>query len=391
VPPLGFRTFLIEDSREALPKAPESRQTSGLLENAFYRLEVSPETGTVTSLRDKETGRELVDTSAPWQLGQFIYERMDDREEFNRPSFKNKNPFHRTTLRRVQLVETTDGSVWKSLKLKAEADGCIEPGGVQLEIRLFNTDKRIEFHYDIRKAPVRAPESVYVSFPFNAPGGRVHYEAQGGTALPGEGQLPGSASDWQTVQSYVAVRDDTGQIVLSCTEVPLVQLGDINLGKWQSVTRVDKPHVYSWVMNNYWFTNFRVEQEGEFRWVYSLTSVKDASNAFAVHFGHESNVPLVARVLAPGTSGAARAVRSVLQINAPNLALISARPARDGSGIVLHLREVEGRPAVAELPADASAVEVNVLEEPLRDAGRAPGFGPFESKFLKVSGLKQGP
>jgi alpha-mannosidase len=391
VPALGFRTYRIDVSQEGLPKPPASARPSGLLENAFYRLEVSPQTGAVTSLKDKEAGRELVDTSAPWQLGQFIYERMDDREEFNRPSFKNKNPFRRTTLRKVQLVETGDGPVWKSLRLNAEADGCMEPGGVQLEIRLFNTDKRIEFHYGIRKAAVRAPESVYVSFPFNAPGARVYYEAQGGTALPGEGQLPGSSSDWQTVQSYVAVRNDSGQIVLSCTQVPLVQLGDINLGKWQPVTHVDKPHVYSWVMNNYWFTNFRVEQEGEFRWVYSLTSAKDTSNSFAVHFGHESYVPLVARVLTAGTSDVARPMMSVLQIDAPNLALISARPARSGDGIVLHLREIEGQPAVARFPSVASALEVSVLEEPLREAGSTAAFAPFETKFLKVSGLKQGP
>jgi Glycosyl hydrolases family 38 N-terminal domain/Glycosyl hydrolases family 38 C-terminal domain len=390
VPPLGFRTYRIEVSREAPLEAPDSPRPSDLLENAFYRMEISPQTGAVRSLKDRETGRELVDASAPWQLGQFIYERMDDREEFNRPSFQSKSPFRRTTLRKVQLVETTDGPVWKSLKIKAEADGCTEPGGVQLEIRLFHTDKRIEFHYNIRKAPVRAPESVYVSFPFNAPGARIYYEAQGGTVLPGEGQLPGSASDWQTVQSYVAVRDASGQIILSCTQVPLVQLGDFNLGKWQPVTRVEKPHVYSWVMNNYWFTNFRAEQEGEFRWVYSLTSGKDTSNAYAAHFGHESYIPLVARVLTPGASLAARPALSVLQISAPNLALISARPAHDGDGIILHLREIEGRQAVAEFPAGAAAIEVSVLEEPLREAGSAARFSPFETKFVKLSGLKPG-
>ena len=391
VPPLGFRTYRIEVSQEALPKAPESQRPSGLMENAFYRLEIDRQTGAVRSLTDKEISRELVDASASWQLGQFIYERTDDREEFNRPSFKSKDPFRRTSLRKVQLVEAADGPVWKSLKIKAEADGCIEPGGVQLEIRLFNTEKRIEFHYDIRKAPSRAPESVYVSFPFNAPSARVYYEAQGGTASPGEGQLPGSASDWQTVQSYVAVRNDSEQIILGCTQVPLVQLGEINLGKWQRVTHVDKPHIYSWVMNNYWFTNFRAEQEGEFRWVYSLTSGKDASNTYAAHFGHESYVPLVARVLTAGTSRAARYALSILQISAPNLVLISARPARDGDGIILHLREVDGRPAVAEFPAGASVIEVNVLEEPLRKADSAAGFSPFEAKFVKVSGLTAGP
>jgi alpha-mannosidase len=288
------------------------------------------------------------------------------------------------------LVDATDGPVWKSLKVAAEADGCIEPGGFRVEIRLFNTEKRIEFHYDIRKAPVRVPESVYVSFPFNAPGGRIYYEAQGGTATPGKGQLPGSASDWQTVQSYLAVRSDSGQIVLSCTQVPLVQLGEINLGKWQPVTRIEKPHIYSWVMNNYWFTNFRAEQEGEFRWVYSLTSGKDTSNAYADHFGRESYFPLVARVLTAGTSNATRPALSVLQISAPNLALISARPAHDGDGVVLHLREIEGMPAEVEFPSGVSAMEVNVLEEPLREPGSTVRFSPFEAKFVKVSGLKPG-
>jgi alpha-mannosidase len=89
-----------------------------------------------------------------------------------------------------------------------------------------------------------------------------------------------------------------------------------------------------------------------------------------------------------GTSLASRSTLSVLQISAPNLALISARPARDADGILLHLREIEGRTAVAEFPAGSSVVEVSVLEEPLKEAGNKAVFSPFEAKFIKVSGLK---
>ena len=78
-----------------------------------------------------------------------------------------------------------------------------------------------------------------------------------------------------------------------------MQLGDFNLGKWMPITRVDKPYVYSWVMNNYWFTNFRTEQEGEFKWHYYLTSTHDTSTATATRFGWGSRVPLVTRVLPP--------------------------------------------------------------------------------------------
>jgi len=121
---------------------------------------------------------------------------------------------------------------------------------------LYDTEKRIELHYTLRKLPVLTPESVYVAFPFHAPDSKMLYEAQGGLVTPGEDQIPGSASDWQTVQSFLAVRSAGGQIITGSEQAPLVQLGDFNLGKWQRVARVEKPHLYSWVMNNYWFTQF---------------------------------------------------------------------------------------------------------------------------------------
>ncbi len=381
VPPLGFNTYRIEVAGQKVPEDKGRTDVPVLLEHTYYAIRIDPATGGIRSLKDKETGRELVDSSAPWQLGQFIYERMDDRQEFNRSAFRDKNPFRRTTLRKVELAEAVSGPVWKSLKLRGEADGCVEPGGVQVEIRLFENEKRLELHYAVRKAPVTAPESIYVSFPF-AGDRTLYYEGQGGIIAPGEGQLPGSASDWQTIQAFVAVRGRDDQIILGSSEAPLVQLGGINLGKWRSVTKVEKPHVYSWVMNNYWFTNFRASQEGEFRWAHYLTSSRDRSNSRASGFGWDSRVPLVARVLTAGASQATRPSMSALRIDASNLVLIAARPARDGHGIIVHLREVEGKPATLQ----ALAVnEVNVLEEPLGAPAESIIFRPMEAKFVRVA------
>ena len=47
----------------------------------------------------------------------------------------------------------------------------------------------------------------------------------------------------------------------------------------------EKPHLFSWVTNNYWTTNFRASQEGELNWSYTLTSCADTSNAAASAFG----------------------------------------------------------------------------------------------------------
>ena len=226
------------------------------------------------------------------------------------------------------------------------------------------------------------------------------YEGQGGIVSPGETQIPGSASDWQTIQSFLSVRNAAGQIIIGSEQAPLVQLGDFNLGKWMPITRIAKPYVYSWVMNNYWFTNFRTEQEGEFKWHYYLTSTKDTSTATATRFGWSSRVPLVTRVLLPvkgkaatrtaaGASGST--VIPVLAFPAPNLLVVEYRPAADRKGIVLHLREVAGQPAALAKKAIVSTArisrmdEVNVLEQPLKTRLDTVTFQPWESKFLKLS------
>ncbi len=390
VPSLGFKTYRIEIGQESVPKPAGNAGPSNELENAFYKIVVNPQTGALASLFDKEGKRELVDTGAPWQLAQFIYERAVDRGDFEKASFPKEHPFQRTGLRNVKVGDPVRGQLWKTLAIEGEADGCAGRGGVRLEIRLYESEKRIEFHFAVRKSPVTAPEAIYVAFPFNLPGSAVVFEAQGGVVTPGRGQLPGSASDWQAYQSFVAIRDSSGQIILGSDQVPLMQLGDINLGKWQPVTRVERPYIYSWVMNNYWFTNFRASQDGEFRWSYYLTSSRDGSNTKASQFGWGSRIPLVARVLTPASGGAGSASLSALRVSAPNVVLVAARPARDGSGIIVQMREVDGKACAVRLESSLPGIvlgaiaEVNILEEKLQTAGAAIPFSPFETKFLRI-------
>ncbi len=388
IPAMGYKVFRITASSEGLQKPPEGSAGTSVLENRYYRLEVNPKTGAIASLKDKESGQELADASAPWQLGQFIYEMAVDRRDFDRSVFPKNHPFKRSTLRKVEIGAPKAGPLWQSLLVKAEADGCVEPAGFKMEIRLFETEKRLELHYYMRKAAVTAPESIYVAFPFNSPQGRVFYEGQGGIVTPGEGQLPGSASDWQTIQSFLALRNPSGQIVLTSNDVPLVQLGEINLGKWQPVTKIEKPHVFSWVMNNYWFTNFRASQDGEFRWSYALTSEKNSNNLSASKFGWDTRIPLIGRVLPPGASASRKPFMSSLQIDSPGIQLIAARTGRNGSNVILLLREIEGKRSRARISAamkGSQVREVNALEEPTQPQNPELEFAPFEAKFVSVS------
>jgi hypothetical protein len=393
IPPLACKILRLETGDKKRAKEASAKDTAGL-ENAFYKLTIDPVKGSIQSLLDKETGAELVDPGANWGFGQCVYETMPVNREMKPEVFK------RTAWRNIKVTPGAGGPIWQSLRLSADLDGCATNKGAQAEIRLYDTEKRVELHFAIRKLPIPTPESVYVTLPFQSSDGKLLYEAQGGLVTPGQDQIPGSASDWQTVQSFLSVRNAAGQIIIGSEQAPLVQLGDFNLGKWMPITQVAKPHVYSWVMNNYWFTNFRTQQEGEFKWHYYLTSTKDPSTATATRFGWGSRVPLVTRVL-PAAKGkaAAKAASSatgstvipVMAFPAPNLLVVEYRPAADLKGIVLHLREVAGQPttlATKDIVAAAKISrldEVNVLEQPLKTGLATVTFQPWETKFLKLS------
>jgi hypothetical protein len=383
VPALGYRLFRIEVTDQ--PRRAETNASLTRLDNPDYDLQVDPAQGRVTRLLDKETGLDLVDPAAPWGFAQLIRESLKARRDLV------PGGFLRAAWTNVAVQPAAQGAVWQSLALAGQLEGCAGTNGARLEIRLYRTEKRIEFHWSVRKLTVPQAEAVYVAFPFAPADGRIAYEAQGGLVRPGLDQIPGSSSDWQTVQNFLAVRHPQGQIVWGSAGAPLVQLGEINLGKWQPITQVARPHVYSWIMNNYWFTNFRPTQEGDFRWHYFLTSTRDPAATAATRFGWNSRVPFATRVLPPLKSGttAGPAALSLLSVDAPGVVVVDAQPALDG-GVILHLREVAGRAAtldsgnVRAWTGITAAAEVDALGRILHDGIESIDLRPYDVRFVHI-------
>jgi len=71
--------------------------------------------------------------------------------------------------------------------------------------------------------------------------------------------------------------------------------------------------------------------------------------------------------------------------------LISAKPAFDSKGIILHLREVDGKSAEVSLNSlfetqrIKSIEEVNVLEENIVQLTSTLKLKPYEVKFVRLS------
>jgi hypothetical protein len=393
IPALGYRLFRIETTDQ--PRAAATTAAVTNLDNAFYELTVDPHKGAVTRLVDKETGQDLVDAAAPWGFGQLLRETLTEKRDVLNQMNEKRAPapdrFRRAAWTNITVQPGAQGAVWKSIVLSGRLDGCAETNGARVEIRLYQPEKRLEFHWALRKLPVPQAEAVYVAFPFAPADAQIAYEAQGGIVRPGLDQIPGSSSDWQTVQNFLTVRHSQGQVVWGSAGAPLVQLGEINLGKWQPVTRVAQPHVYSWVMNNYWFTNFRLAQEGDFRWSYFLTSTRDRGNAAATRLGWSARLPLATRVLPPLKSGKSSAppALSLVTIDVPNVVVVDTRPAV-GGGVMLHLREVAGEPATLDqdnvktwVPTETAA-EVNALGVPIQERIESLELKPYDVRFVRL-------
>jgi Glycosyl hydrolases family 38 N-terminal domain/Glycosyl hydrolases family 38 C-terminal domain len=385
VPPMGYKTIQIElvpkeDSTTIYPS-----ENNSILENKFYKITIDPKTGTISDLFDKELQKDIADSSAKWKFAQYILENLVDRDKLKDPENHS-----RKGLDTVWIEPGVNGPIWKSIRIIGESETLLKPGGFQCEVRLFNNVKRIDFVCNFRKKPITNPQGIYVAFPFNLPDSKIYFEVQGGTVVPGENQLPGSASDWNTIQDFAAVKNENTQIVFVSPRAPLVQFGDLNIGKFQKIAHPEHPYIYAWPMNNYWTTNFNAEQQGEFVCTYSITSAQDTSSEFAAKFGWETTVPMLARVFPAEKEHHNIHSGSLLKISSSNLLLINAEPANNGDSIILHLREINGQSAnvVLKNPENGeiySFNEADVLGNVIGEKVNSIKMKPYGVKFLKIS------
>jgi hypothetical protein len=104
---------------------------------------------------------------------------------------------------------------------------------------------------------------------------------------------------------------------------------------------------------------------------------------------------MVGRVQPPGDANANAPMLSTFDLGLPNIVLVDARPASHRNGIILHLRELAGEPANADMSslhchAKFDTIhEVDVLENDLGKSLTTLSFKPFESKFILIETKSQ--
>jgi len=385
IPAMGYKALKVEVTGEPAPA--DAVSGTEVLENRYYKLVIDKATGSVSSLYDKELKQELADGQNLYDIGQPVRETLNNRRQMT-PA--------QTTVSNVKVNAGANGPVWESVKIAMDLDGFEKgtegtPRGIETEIRLYKNVKKVEFKYMAHKLILTDPEALYVAFPFSLPDSRIVFETIGGVLTQGQ-QLPGSSSDWNAAQNFVSVRGKKGQIIVVSNEIPLWQFSDFNMGKFERYPKKGKTWLYSWVMNNYWTTNFRAFQEGGFSWGYQLTSTTDTTNTFATKYAWGERNPFPTRTFPAGDNELKTPSLETLKISgSPNAMLINSRPAFKGkNNILLHFRELEGLAAEVKLSSAVPGqtirkmMEVNTLGKQVGQPLTSVQLKPYEVRFIEV-------
>ena len=363
VPSMGYAVFAVtagEASGAPVQAAGPAFEFRGdTIENRFYRVTVDAKTGGISSLYDKELGRELVDKTCPWPLNAYIYEQpVGGRKAVD--DMTKRATFNRWSPESAKVEAGWRGPVAASLIIKSSPKMC---RSLEQRIILYDDVKRVDLVNVLNKEETFDPEAVYFAFPFEVGPGKVgpnvRFEIADADMAPGTEQLPGTTLDWHAVQNWVEFSGKDARVIWSPVEAPLVQFGDINTGKW--LTRLDLANawVFSYAMNNYWMTNFKASQEGRIEFRYSLTSAPPAGpgagaapasdRVAASRFGWDVHTPLVATWIPARNKGRIKtAGESFLSVDQPNIIVQALWLDADGMPVA-RLREVAGRATDARL------------------------------------------
>lgn len=405
VPALGYAIYRFQATDEPVPSAAETE--SRVVENRFYRVEVDEE-GLVTSLSDKELDRELSNPD-PWHLNQLIYEevtspggRADLVEPFLPFAFAPNRTATTLTWPRATRTYAVEDRFGISL-MCAMSMPCFP--SISQEIRLDHRHKRVDFTTRFVKEEVETTEALYIAFPLAIQPHTVRCDTSGGVFTPGVEQIPGTATDWYNVQHGVQLVSDDLTVTWLCGEAPLVEFGEMKTGRTPSPPVLDNGTLFSYALNNHWFTNFFAQQGGEFTLRYRLLSGRAHDEADLGRAGREFLTPFVAARIGAasardpgvgimgGPEAAERPSGSFARIVDGSASLETVKPARDGDGYILRLHELSGRAGYARLqltwPQPVRITRCDITERPGADLTPDDGvltveLAPFGTATLRL-------
>lgn len=144
---------------------------------------------------------------------------------------------------------------------------------------------RIDFTLELGKTISDEVESVFLSLDLNRPGnGTVLRKGAREAFRPGIDQLPGTCMEFYMSDDGAARLSPEGGVLIAARDVPMFYTGEMQhhpIRLCDGAAENNARPLYSWVMNNNWETNFKMDLSGFCQYDYSLwlTDISDPEQA----------------------------------------------------------------------------------------------------------------
>ncbi len=381
VPPMGYRSYRLNEIQNVQPASPAPSLNDSTLENEFLTVEIDRQGGVIRSIRDRATRRELVDPKSPYGFGQFVYERFsrDETLRFVKDYVKISADWATNELGKPNLPSSSEVP-YRALRpggftTRFETSGAgtamvlsAEPreGLPAVVTRVFLPKGRpyLELELTLKEKPADPwPEAGWICLPFQVSAPSYRLGRPGSVIDPLCDVVPGANQHLYSVNTGVAIVDPAGAGAGFCSlDSPLISLGVPGCWKYapSGEFRPSTPTAWVNLFNNQWTTNFRLWNQGTWTWRVRVWSVgKYSADSAIITPSLEARYPLLAATSAK--SGGTLATHAAgLQISTPGVSVSAFGEDPDGAGLVLRLWELAGHsgPCRVQLPVGMRATSV---------------------------------
>jgi len=343
------------------------------ISNKRIALKVDEKTGAITSLKLKELNVELVNGKAGLGLNDYFYVAGRDPKDPQRCG-------------PVKISIKERGPLVASLLIESDAPGCHK---LTRELRIIDGIDRVDIINIIDKQKIYKQEGVHMAFSFNVPKGVMRMDTPWAVVRPEADQLPGACKNYFTIQRWVDVSNREFGVTWATVDAPLVEVGAITsdpraraVGWLKHIE--PSTTLYSYVMNNYWETNYKASQEGPTTFRYSIKPHRRFDSGRAARFGIERSQPFITVGVDKNTA----VQGSILRVKPPGVIVTAFKPSEDGKARIVRLFNASGRPEKTTLtwakPAPKTVWLSNLAEEKGSKITGPIDIVPYEIVTLRV-------
>jgi hypothetical protein len=384
VPAFGAARIRIERGPAAAPKASQVRVIGTSIDNGLVRAAMDDTTGDIKSLQlslspgSPPGGRQKAEfVSGAQGLNSYLY-------------VPGRNPGDARPAGRSRISVEESGPLVATLRVESEAPGT---RSLVRRVTVVAGDPTVHIEDVLDKLAVRTKESAHIAFPFNLPGATVRADEGAAIVVPDINQVDGSCRDFIGVHSTVDIANAKLGVALATLDAPLVEMGAITDERQDPKTRVRSwptktapgSTIYAYLLNNYWHTNYKADQEGPL--TFRVVLRPHAGRASSLRrFGQDCEQPLLVRPVAAGTP----VVRAAFSIESAAAVVSSVRYETTAAAFVLRLYNPSERETSARIVSNVagSGLRVEVAAED-RAATRMVGgrivLKPFATALVRVT------